>query len=111
MYGAVVFFIMLLYASAVALFPYTALFRSLDDLAVAAKGARGGPAWLQGWVEIWSGLAEARLGHAAALKRSEEHTSELQSPMYLVCRLLLEKKNRCVCRGLQTIVAIGLRQP
>src|SRR5437763_12567756 len=29
----------------------------------------------------------------AALKRSEEHTSELQSPMYLVCRLLLEKKN------------------
>src|SRR5437879_11172375 len=27
-------------------------------------------------------------------KRSEEHTSELQSPMYLVCRLLLEKKNR-----------------
>src|SRR5437879_6979700 len=29
-----------------------------------------------------------------ALERSEEHTSELQSPMYLVCRLLLEKKNR-----------------
>src|SRR5437762_11283177 len=29
-----------------------------------------------------------------ALDRSEEHTSELQSPMYLVCRLLLEKKNR-----------------
>src|SRR5437879_7370662 len=31
----------------------------------------------------------------AAAERSEEHTSELQSPMYLVCRLLLEKKNRC----------------
>src|SRR5437879_11020597 len=29
-----------------------------------------------------------------ACKRSEEHTSELQSPMYLVCRLLLEKKNK-----------------
>src|SRR5436189_4363030 len=29
----------------------------------------------------------------AGLERSEEHTSELQSPMYLVCRLLLEKKN------------------
>jgi len=28
--------------------------------------------------------------------RSEEHTSELQSPMYLVCRLLLEKKKRCI---------------
>src|SRR5437762_5046675 len=31
------------------------------------------------------------------LQRSEEHTSELQSPMYLVCRLLLEKKNK-VCK-------------
>src|SRR5437879_10176907 len=31
-------------------------------------------------------------GFRFALKRSEEHTSELQSPMYLVCRLLLEKK-------------------
>src|SRR5437763_16947629 len=30
---------------------------------------------------------------ATRLERSEEHTSELQSPMYLVCRLLLEKKN------------------
>src|SRR5437763_6644912 len=29
-----------------------------------------------------------------AIARSEEHTSELQSPMYLVCRLLLEKKNK-----------------
>src|SRR5437879_10386960 len=30
----------------------------------------------------------------AAIRRSEEHTSELQSPMYLVCRLLLEKKKK-----------------
>src|SRR5437762_6423846 len=33
-------------------------------------------------------------GHVDYLERSEEHTSELQSPMYLVCRLLLEKKNK-----------------
>src|SRR5437762_3720616 len=33
-------------------------------------------------------------GKAEVCKRSEEHTSELQSPMYLVCRLLLEKKNK-----------------
>src|SRR5437879_6455992 len=33
-------------------------------------------------------------GALSAVTRSEEHTSELQSPMYLVCRLLLEKKNR-----------------
>src|SRR5437764_7792924 len=32
------------------------------------------------------------------LQRSEEHTSELQSPMYLVCRLLLEKKKKCLAR-------------
>src|SRR5437762_9063209 len=32
--------------------------------------------------------------HRRAVKRSEEHTSELQSPMYLVCRLLLEKKKQ-----------------
>src|SRR5437879_12205665 len=38
-----------------------------------------------------AGPAQRRLGVAA---RSEEHTSELQSPMYLVCRLLLEKKKK-----------------
>src|SRR2546422_2421534 len=73
------------------LFPYTTLFRSLDDrvlghglddlaldedlaLAVAGRDAEVGLA----------GLARA--------VRSEEHTSELQSRLHLVCRLLLEKK-------------------
>src|SRR5437764_3900684 len=37
--------------------------------------------------------------HCAASNRSEEHTSELQSPMYLVCRLLLEKKKRRFIQG------------
>src|SRR5437879_10963301 len=36
----------------------------------------------------------ARTGSRRAVQRSEEHTSELQSPMYLVCRLLLEKKKK-----------------
>src|SRR5437763_5054531 len=36
----------------------------------------------------------SRAGNHSAVARSEEHTSELQSPMYLVCRLLLEKKKR-----------------
>src|SRR5438876_5036003 len=59
------------------LFPYTTLFRSLD---VDADGDGGGCA-----------PAGATAGpHAGA--RSEEHTSELQSPVHLVCRLLLEKK-------------------
>src|ERR1017187_3259427 len=36
-----------------------------------------------------------RKGQEVRIHRSEEHTSELQSPMYLVCRLLLEKKDTC----------------
>src|SRR5947208_5427868 len=63
------------------LFPYTTLFRS----------SLGGGALLRG-----RGASGARVLRAFALdvplQRSEEHTSELQSPDHLVCRLLLEKK-------------------
>src|SRR3712207_7243097 len=71
------------------LFPYTTLFRSGDRAArgggrpaaraVADHGRRGG-------------RAHVRV-RAVLSARSEEHTSELQSRQYLVCRLLLEKKN------------------
>src|SRR5436189_6445042 len=54
------------------LFPYTTLFRSRR---AAPRRGGGGPG-----------------GGRRRAARSEEHTSELQSPMYLVCRLLLEKK-------------------
>src|SRR5437879_9822966 len=66
------------------LFPYTTLFRS--DGAQAAHLL----AHLHLGVAV---LLQHRLGHVAQ-ERSEEHTSELQSPMYLVCRLLLEKKKK-----------------
>src|SRR5436189_3058965 len=63
------------------LFPYTTLFRS--DLRGAVRlAAHAGCIGATG-VLVW--LAQPHW-------RSEEHTSELQSPMYLVCRLLLEKK-------------------
>src|SRR2546425_1724916 len=67
------------------LFPYTTLFRSHDfrPPAVARFVFR---AMRVGW--MWAGIALMTLGF-----RSEEHTSELQSLAYLVCRLLLEKKN------------------
>src|SRR5947209_12252643 len=58
------------------LFPYTTLFRS-------------GDIGIQWRVEGTAGLARGTIGW-----RSEEHTSELQSRQYLVCRLLLEKKKK-----------------
>src|SRR5258708_31095274 len=63
------------------LFPYTTLFRSSDHK-------------LDTVVALVSRMTTARVGVSAAFKdlRSEEHTSELQSPDHLVCRLLLEKK-------------------
>src|SRR5437762_9820442 len=53
---------------------------------LAAGGGRGWEPWLLGLaIALWVGGFDVR---------SEEHTSELQSPMYLVCRLLLEKKKK-----------------
>src|SRR5437762_10366515 len=58
------------------LFPYTTLFRSDAARTRVCPGQAGRDRIPAGW------------------GRSEEHTSELQSPMYLVCRLLLEKKKK-----------------
>src|SRR5687768_18256733 len=71
------------------LFPYTTLFRSRVSVCVASTmmprssgiQARGRPRCV-------------RLSVAVARLRSEEHTSELQSRLHLVCRLLLEKKKK-----------------
>src|SRR5258707_9748277 len=71
------------------LFPYTTLFRSQ----ARGHGARLLPAGgLRGArPRPWQRGGDVEVRHLAA-KRSEEHTSELQSRQYLVCRLLLEKK-------------------
>src|SRR5437879_7295051 len=53
----------------------------------------GGSGRESGYREAGGELEAERGSGAAQQSRSEEHTSELQSPMYLVCRLLLEKKN------------------
>src|SRR3712207_8388715 len=76
------------------LFPYTTLFRSdlLDPLLGDSErqdrrlqvGQRGRPRRAR--------AGDRRLRAVRVLRRSEEHTSELQSRQYLVCRLLLEKK-------------------
>src|SRR5258707_11149323 len=72
------------------LFPYTTLFRSNLGEAVVAKGYY----------------------HYSCLKdydtaRSEEHTSELQSRQYLVCRLLLEKKKKKTCMYYFSVPELG----
>src|SRR3989442_10119227 len=84
------------------LFPYTTLFRSVNRGEQFFEPRR---AHRHLGNAIGRGLkfTRARLGFAAALdleraKRSEEHTSELQSRPHLVCRLLLEKKNKVMRR-------------
>src|SRR5258708_24438293 len=79
------------------LFPYTTLFRSRDEcLDVHGAGRRVdrfGPGLCRGrGGGRAQGTAARRRAGAGARHRSEEHTSELQSPDHLVCRLLLEKK-------------------
>src|SRR5437763_7268669 len=74
------------------LFPYTTLFRSRRKaIVVLTDGLDTDMSKLDR-----EATAQARTGDeaVATVKRSEEHTSELQSPMYLVCRLLLEKKKK-----------------
>src|SRR5690348_18113422 len=79
------------------LFPYTTLFRSTRNLqdqlfhrdlprVLSILGAKADVALLKG-----------RVNYLCKYRRSEEHTSELQSPVHLVCRLLLEKKKQIIC--------------
>src|SRR2546426_1354179 len=83
------------------LFPYTTLFRSGDTASDRL------PRWSPdgNWIAVFSN----RSGPLQIWKiRSEEHTSELQSPCNLVCRLLLEKKKKknitavCICNTVTT---------
>src|SRR3989454_8874346 len=91
------------------LFPYTTLFRSPNKrFKLPGRGIRGGRSRLRG-------VGHMRLAHSTCLilaaavvlpaqgtptpLRSEEHTSELQSPWNLVCRLLLGKKKKTTERA------------
>src|SRR5687767_15961847 len=74
------FFLMIRRPPRSTLFPYTTLFRSVQRV----YGPEQGAAEADG-----KGMVAQQLRH-----RSEEHTSELQSLAYLVCRLLLEKKKK-----------------
>src|SRR4051812_49936383 len=80
------FFLMLRRPPRSTLFPYTTLFRSQLREALTARVEAEQSAWL---ADLTSALDAGRVVRAL---RSEEHTSELQSHVNLVCRLLLEKK-------------------
>src|SRR3712207_8725867 len=88
------------------LFPYTTLFRSPAYVGQPDQMLRVDPrqdAFAQMWFydngaeQIWQPIVAKENEIPTTTNRSEEHTSELQSRQYLVCRLLLEKKYRKLC--------------
>src|SRR3712207_7810662 len=93
------------------LFPYTTLFRSVRSrpgrLVVEARGehARGPD---RHPVDRDRQPAIPRRSEAELLERSEEHTSELQSRQYLVCRLLLEKMHGKTSRSIGSCTALSV---
>src|SRR3712207_9128780 len=96
--SGVFFFLMIRRPPRSTLFPYTTLFRSLDSALEGAMEAQPSALLYPGTVGVGWALAylEGTLVDPDPEEndRSEEHTSELQSRQYLVCRLLLEKKKK-----------------
>src|SRR3712207_8500261 len=97
----VLFFLMIRRPPRSTLFPYTTLFRSVGIVVAFAAslfGVGAGAVWsarkVNGYIASRYQTAKpgGPVGNAYRASRSEEHTSELQSRQYLVCRLLLEKK-------------------
>src|SRR3712207_7499979 len=88
------------------LFPYTTLFRSEQDAPVEQLSGMRPPTTHEGLEACTLLVGEADdvpLVHGELLPRSEEHTSELQSRQYLVCRLLLDKKRTILNSSHSTI--------
>src|SRR2546425_4256021 len=78
------------------LFPYTTLFRSAPQAAAMVDG------YSRRWrIEEWHRILKSGCQVEEHQHRSEEHTSELQSLAYLVCRLLLEKKKKITQQTIQ----------
>src|SRR3712207_7116349 len=76
------------------LFPYTTLFRSSGAQEISRKDFEQS---IERSVDVVIPFEPKAAAQSAKLGRSEEHTSELQSRQYLVCRLLLEKKKPYTC--------------
>src|SRR2546422_9687416 len=85
------FFLMIRRPPRSTLFPYTTLFRSRPSRPRSGRSSSSGSPWAS---PPWCPCPACRRGSSNGRPptRSEEHTSELQSRLHLVCRLLLEKK-------------------
>src|SRR3712207_8715256 len=88
------------------LFPYTTLFRSIGDELGAGLVIRVVELPAGGVAAVVLGVLGVEEG--ALVVRSEEHTSELQSRQYLVCRLLLEKKKKHIYKYSIVLVDFSL---
>src|SRR6266540_5888954 len=86
------FFLMIRRPPRSTLFPYTTLFRSTPRPRRRSRARRTFPR------HFWRSTSVARSGSPCCRRRSEEHTSELQSHHDLVCRLLLEKKKKLLSK-------------
>src|SRR5436309_11690482 len=95
--NVLLFFLMIRRPPISTLFPYTTLFRSGPGGVGEPGGGRRGRAVEGGEGGIVAPCGNDRVRHL--VERSEEHTSELQSRENLVCRLLLEKKNKGSVHG------------
>src|SRR5205823_15080556 len=105
LFSRCLFFLLLRRPPRFTLFPYTTLFRSLTGVGARGSVRPWGQTYFQVFACIRSGVripwdacyddcaSNTPAPSTTSCHRSEEHTSELQSLAYLVCRLLLEKKN------------------
>src|SRR2546430_3940264 len=103
------FFLMIRRPPRSTLFPYTTLFRS--TITTRLRSSRGPSRWppiiILSLIKLFSTPTAAATTHPGSSPgRSEEHTSELQSQSNLVCRLLLEKKNKQVPTLVQHLIPL-----
>src|SRR5438445_8468878 len=99
MLWSVFFFLMIRRQPRSTLFPYTTLFRSLLSIEEGSLYPALHRMEQSGWIRSEWKMTDTNR-EAKFYRRSEEHTSELQSRQYLVCRLLLEKKKKEIIRAI-----------